>query len=417
MKATPSFIHHSAVRIPHFVSGVERREPVNLRARDDPKVVLVVEGEARRRAADFNQANVATRRVEHLHALEVADVDAPLVIDGYRVGRAELSGLVAVAAELRQKFSVGRELEDGVVERAERVDLARAVAGDARVEFRLVGLSADGRAYDSRDAARRVEARDVVARVPGEGDESAVRRRRNVVVAAGREDAERLAGRPFVTRDLVALHDEDRPAAVCGHPAQRHLPVNRPLVQELAGRVEDLYAPTRILADVDVAVCVQGDATRVREVAGADAFAPERQFGLRVAVARALLRRREAVLRVRRAQPARAVGVRLAYLVEREERDRARAYHRDEGDDDARLHGVLISRALDDYARLRLGRGALPLRQHNCALAEGAAHGLVLDARVVIQRRAARRAVQCVNHLVSVPLDVILAHSGAAQNI
>ena len=47
---------------------------------------------------------------------------------------------------------------------------------------------------------------------------------------------------------------------------------------------------------------------------------------------------------------------------------------------------------------LRLRRGALPLRQHNCALAEGAAHGLVLDARVVIQRRAARRAVQCVRH-------------------
>src|SRR5437588_5804956 len=338
-----SFIHHSAFRIPHFFSGVERGEPVNLRARDDPKVVLVVEGEARRRAVDFNQADVATVCVEHLHALEVADVDAPLIVNGDCVGRAELSGLIAVAAELREEFSVRRELEDGAVERAECVDLARAVAGDARVEFRLVGLSADGRAYDSRDAARRVEARDVVARVPGEGDEAAVRRRRNVVVAAGGEDAERLADRPFVARYLVTLHDEDRPAAVCGHPAQRHLPVSRPLVQELAALVEDLYAPARILADVDVTVGVQGYAARVREVAGADAFTPETQFGLRVPVAGVLLRRREAVLRIRRA--AHAVRVRLAYLVEGEERDSTRDYHRDEGDDDARRHGSLISRA------------------------------------------------------------------------
>src|SRR5205085_9022667 len=108
----------------------------------------VVEGEPRGRALHLNRVEVAPVRVEDLYALEVGDVYAPLVVDGYRAGRAELSGLVAVRAELREEAAIGRELEDGVVECAEPVDVAEPVNGDSNLKLQAVGLPAHRLQYD-----------------------------------------------------------------------------------------------------------------------------------------------------------------------------------------------------------------------------------------------------------------------------
>src|ERR1044071_3577840 len=83
-----------AVRVRGSVIDVELPDG---RARDDEQLVLVREGEPRRGALHVDDLEVAAVRVENLHAFEVGDVDATLVVHGDGAGRAAQTRLLAVA--------------------------------------------------------------------------------------------------------------------------------------------------------------------------------------------------------------------------------------------------------------------------------------------------------------------------------
>ena len=123
--------------------------------------------------------------------------------------------------------------------------------------------------------AGRIEAHYVVAVLVPRRYQSSVCRDSYVIKApAGRifQLAQEFACPTFVTRNDTTLGDVYDAAAIGSHSSQRHFPINAPLRDELALRVEHLDAPAAVFTDVDLSRGVYRNAACILEHARTDSF-------------------------------------------------------------------------------------------------------------------------------------------------
>src|SRR6185369_9462927 len=135
------------------------------------------------------------------------------------------------------------------------------------------------RANCARHGPLRIKADNVVTpAIPGT-DQPAVRRRGDIIetvafaVLHGPNRFSRLA---VIACDHATLGDINSAFAIDSHSPQRHLRIDcSPLANKLSGRIENLYAPAAVLADVDVPVAVDADAAGIGKHPWRNAFFAE----------------------------------------------------------------------------------------------------------------------------------------------
>ncbi len=121
-------------------SRVVHNELENLVSRDDENLVPVVNDHVERRSVYRKGIEVSAVWLKDKNAARVGNVDAALIIHGYRIRLAELSGLIAAASEFILVLAIGCELVDRWAEStAYRENISQAIDGKLCIEFRIVG--------------------------------------------------------------------------------------------------------------------------------------------------------------------------------------------------------------------------------------------------------------------------------------
>ena len=112
-----------------------QRELDNFVAGRNQQFVLVVKDHPERRALRFEDCQIATIGIKDLDAFDIAHEDAAFAVHSDCMTSPKLTWLIARTAKAIEKLSVGIELENGIAERPERVNVSEAIDRDARVQL------------------------------------------------------------------------------------------------------------------------------------------------------------------------------------------------------------------------------------------------------------------------------------------
>ena len=104
----------------------------------DEEFILVIEDHARSYACGIEHRQVSAVTIKHLHAFEVADVDAAFTIYGDGRRRAKLPRLITSIAKPRYEISLRRKQDNGIVESANREEIPEAIYSYLCVQFGFI---------------------------------------------------------------------------------------------------------------------------------------------------------------------------------------------------------------------------------------------------------------------------------------